>query len=376
MLRMACTAAVLAGLLIAAPAGAQNVVRKGDNLVEVTVDGQGMDRKEAISDALRNAVERGAGTVIHSESKTKDFVLARDTVLARSTGFVQSHEVLAARELVDGTWQAKVRAVVSVKGVEDAWGAVTTLLEQMGRPKVMVFINERIDGNRVDNSTVQTRIENLLLESGFKLVVKDQLKAIDQKDLAAAVAEDSPARIQAIAKRFGAQLFISGTANATSGGQRTIGGVNFSAYEAEANVRCYRSDTAQLLSSVPGEPVRGVDRVWRSAAKKALDGEAQLIAPRIRNDVLRFWQDAMSGRGEIQLHVEGVTFRQYADLKKALEALDEVSDVTTKYHNKVAECSLQSKVNAETLALKLLDAVESLEITDVSQNVIKAKFVE
>lgn len=362
-------------LLLAGLARAQDAAG-GSNLKEVTVTGAGVNEKEALQDAMRKAVETGAGTFIYSHSETKDFALVKDTVLSRSAGFIQSHKVLSAKEVGDGTWEVKITAVVSIQGIEDAWGVVTTLLKQMGRPKIMVFINEKIDTTPVESSTVQTRIENLLLKSGFLLVDKEQIKAIDAKDLAAAAAEDSPARLQAIAKRFGAQLFISGTANATAGEQKNIGGIPVSTYQAEANIKCYRSDTAQLLSSIPGESTRGADRVWRSAATKSLDLQAQQIAPRVQFDILRFWQDALAGRGEVKLIVEGVTFKQYVELKKALGEVKQVKDVAATYANQVAECSLQSDVNAETLAEKLLEAVSKLDITDVTQNVIKAKYKE
>jgi len=378
MLRALFKASVVAACFaLAGSAFGQGAVRKlGPNLVEVKVTGAGMDKDEAVRDAMRKAVERGAGQFIYSRSKTKDFVLVKDTVLARAAGFIQSHEIIKAAAMEDGTWEVTIKAVVSIKGIEDTWGVVTTMLREVGRPKIMVFITEKIRGNRVADSTVQTRIENVLLESGFLLVNKEQLKAIDKKDLQAAAAEDSPARLQAVAKRFGAQLFITGAANAAAGAIRKVAGITLHTYEAEANVRCYRSDTAQLLSSIPGAPTRGADRVWRSAAKKALDFQGRQIAPRVREDILRFWQDALSGRGEVQLHVEGVTFRQYTAMKKTLGTVKQIKGVTGKYHNKVAEYSLQSEVNAETLAEKLLESIGSLEITDVSQNVIKARCAE
>lgn len=363
--------AVLAGIVTVA--AAQDVAAPSGNLARVTVVGNGMTKDEALRDAKRKAVEQGAGAFIYSQSKTKDFVLVRDTVLVRAAGFLQSYELITAKEQEDGTWQAKIAAVVSIKGIQDAWGVVKNMLKDIGRPKIMVFLREKIRTEVVEDSTVQTRIENLLLKSGFLLVDKAQLKAIDKKDMVSAVAEDNPARLQAVAKRFGAQLFISGSANAASGGRKNISGVWFDTYEAEANVKCYRSDTAQLLSSIPGRPTRGVDRVWRSAAKKALDAQGQQIAPKVQNDILQFWQDALSGRGEVQLHVEGVSFKQYVALKKALEAVKQVKDVTAKYHNKIAECSLESDLNAEKLAEKLVEVIRNLEITDVSQNVIKAK---
>ena len=91
-------------------------------------------------------------------------------------------------------------------------------------------------------------------------------------------------------------------------------------------------------------------------------------------DILTFWQEALAGRGEVQLQVEDISFTQYMALKKKLKEIKELKDITAKYANKVAECSLQSDVNAETLAEKIAEAISEMEITDVSQNVIKAKF--
>ena len=366
---------VAACLRPAIPSRGAGQVRKIDeNLVEITVAGGGVTKDDALRDAMRKAVEQGAGTFISSRSEVKDFALIRDTILTRAAGFIQSRKVLSERELPDTTWEVKIQAIVSVRGVEDMWGTVTTLLKQVGRPKIMVFVKEDIDGRTQDDSVVQTRIENVLLKSGFPLVDRAQIKAIDRKDLAAAVAEDKPEKLQAIAKRFGAQIYITGKANCTAAPQTTVAGVRLFPYQADATIRCFRSDTAQLMSSIPGRPTRGVDRAWRSGAAKALDAQARQIAPKVTRDILRFWQDALAGRGEVQLQVEDLSFRQYADLKKKLAAMKEVKDVTTKYSNKVAQCSLQCEVNAETLAEKLLEAVPELEITDVSQNVIKATF--
>jgi len=353
------------------------------NLVQVTVTGQGLDEQEAMHDAKRKAVEQGAGATIHSHSETKDFVLVKDTILARAAGFVQSVKVLSQGE-DEEIFSVKIEAVVSVKGIVDAWGATTMLLKEMGRPKVMVFVTEKMDNldkrrtEIVDDSTVQTRIENMLLKSGFLLVNKKQIKANDQAAIQAAILENKPQVVQNIAKQFGAQLFISGTANATSGVVKSIGGVRFYTYEAEANVKCYRSDTAQLISSIPGESTRGVQRVWRSAAKQALDSQAKVIAPRVQSNILTFWQDALSGRGEVILEVSGFAkASEYFKLKRELKKIKGVKAVNGKYANKMAKMSIESDTNAETLAERISEALEKLiEITDISQNVIKADCVK
>ena len=348
------------------------VVKKGDNLVEVTVTGQGMTREEAMRDAQRKAVEQGAGTFIYSHSQTKDFELVKDTILARSAGFVQSAEEVSAKQNADGVWEVKVKAVVSVKGIEDTWGVVTNLLQQIGRPKIMVALTEKIDAKAQEDSTVQTRIENLLLKSGFLLVNKDQLKEIDKKDIAAAAAEDNPAKIQAVAKRFGAQLFITGSSNAVSSGAREVYGVQLFNYGANGDIKCYRSDTAQLLASQNGT-AESSDRNPGNSAKKSLSELGNSLGPKVQFDILRFWQDAVAGRGEVQLQVENIEFAESVKLKNALKEIKGVNDVTRKYSNKIAEYSVQCDVNAEQLAEKIAETFKNIEITDVTQNVIKAK---
>ena len=257
---LSCVLAVLlAGAMTARIAAAEKeeIVSKEGNLVTIRVTGAGADKESAELDAKRKAVEKAAGSIIYSRSEVKDFTLIRDTILARSTGFIQSSKVLSSNEMEDGTFEVRVEAVVSIKGVDDMWGAVQEMLKAHGRPKIMVFVNEKIDKDSVEMSTVQTKVEGLLLDSGFSLVDKDQMKEIDKKDLAAALAEDKPDKAQAIAKRFGAQIFIKGSANADRGNDSRINGVDFATYEGEANIRVFRSDDGKLMATVAGESTRG-----------------------------------------------------------------------------------------------------------------------
>lgn len=370
-------AAVLVSACWTTRAGAQ--VRKiDDNLVEVTVTGGGVTEDEAKSDAKRKAVEKGAGTFIYSQSKTRDFALVKDTILTRSAGFIQKFEVLAKKETDDGAWEIRARAVVSVKGIVDTWGVVTNLLQEMGRPKIMVAINEQIDKQLQEDSSLQTTIENMLLKSGFRLVYKKQLKAIEVKDVQAAIAEDKPDKVQAIAKRHEAQLFITGSANSTSGGTWTYGGVRFFRYGADANVRCYRSDTAELLASRRGTAQQSDRATARNAASRALAVLGASVGPKVRTDILRFWQDALEGRGEVQLVVDRVLkAASYIKLKIALKKLKGIKAVDGQYANNVARLSIQSDVNANKLAEVLVEQMEDvIKITGISQNVIKATYIK
>lgn len=372
---------VLAMVLATAVYG-QSLTAKESQTKEVTVTGQGMSKEEAERDALRKAVERGAGTWIYSQSRTKDFVLIKDSIFARAAGFIVSKDIITPpRRNDDGTWQITIRCKVSIREIKAVWGTVKILLKDRGHPKIMVFVIEKIfhpDGmvEIVEDPTVETRIQNLLLKHGFLLVDRKQIGEINEKDLTAAMSEGNTAKVQEIARRFGAHLFVTGSANATYGGVTNSYRIPLHAYESEANVKCYRSDTAQLLSSIPGEPTRGTGRVWRSAAKRSLDFQAKQIAPKTEEDVLRFWVDVLTGQGggEVQLHVEGVDFDQFAELKENLKQIKDVKGVSGEIHSNVARLSIQTNMRAEELAEKIRQTIEYLDVMETSPNVIKSQY--
>ncbi len=357
--------------LPAAPAVAQDTP-KAEDVVTVVVTGSGTDKEEAVRDAKRKACEKGAGTFIYSQSKVKDFVLIKDTILTRSNGFVQKFTILNTDQ-EDGIVTVKASVVVSVKGIANAWGVVKNLLSEMGRPKVMVYVTEKIDKEKQDSSRVQTQVEKLLLKNGFLLVDKKQIKAIDEKAMEAALLENKPQKVQAIARRYGAQLFLTGAANARLGQTKTVYGVKLHLYGATTELRCFRTDTAQMLSSQSASG-SGSDRMPLNSAKKALSQTGEKIAPAIQYDILKFWQDVLEGKGEVQLEISGGNFMVFRKAKKALPDVKGVKEVSGKFHAKTAMFSIEADCKAEVLAERIMDAMDWLEITDVSQNVIKATY--
>jgi hypothetical protein len=350
------------------------VVPKGDNLVEVTVVGQGMTKDDAERDAKRKAIERGAGSIIDSRSEVKDFVLIKDTVIARSTGFVQGYEVISAKQQEDDVWVVKIKCTVSVKGIEDMWGTVQNLLKERGRPKIMVFVNEKIGEKVAEDSTVGTKIEDLLLKSGFLLVDKKQMKDIDRKDMESAAADDKPEKMQAIAKKFGAQIFITGSCDAAAGERSSVQGIMLHRYGARGNIRVFNSDDAGMLAS-KNDNAYSVDRMPNVAADKSLVALGDKIAPQVQNEILRVWLDAMTGGGSVKLEIDNITLKQANAIAETLKGIKEIKDVPDpEFHNKVAEFNIQCTTTAKDLAKKISNAVDKLEITDVSQNVIKATY--
>lgn len=339
----------------------------------VIVTGMGLSEEEAIQNGKKKAAEE-VFVKVYSESQTKDFELVKNTVLTRSAGFIQSYEVLGRTITADDAVEVKMKVVVLQDPLDDLWGVVTNLMKDMGRPRIMVFLREKVDGQWQDSSTVETRVVRALKEAGFALVEQSQIQAIEKKELEAAVAEDNPSKVQYLAQKFGAPIFITGVATA-EGGRKTIYGMEKWYYEGDANIKIYRSDTGEIMQALPGKSTPGVQRTARAAAKQALDSQGQYAARILTQDVLRFWMDVLGGRGEVQLKVGGLDFGQASELEEELKKIEGVSDVTSDFGSDNATYSIECDTTAKNLAKKIYACLkDKLKIKNVSQNVIQAEY--
>lgn len=89
--------------------------------VTVTVEGfaacpdaaqKASGRQAALADALRRAVEKGAGVLVTSDTHTKNYLLASDAVRTSSDGFVREYKILD-EGLDSGTYRVKIEARVA-----------------------------------------------------------------------------------------------------------------------------------------------------------------------------------------------------------------------------------------------------------------------
>jgi len=137
-----------------APAG-QPVEPPPSEARRVKVTAEGYNRDDALKQALRKALEEGAGVQIAGHSQVENFALIRDTIYSRAAGLVSDYKVLRESEGPGGSVVMTIEATVRPSTVAEAWGEVQNVLDQIGRPKIMVWVDEKIDGR--PQATPRTR---------------------------------------------------------------------------------------------------------------------------------------------------------------------------------------------------------------------------
>jgi len=295
---------------------------------------------------------------------------------------VKDFKVLEEKELDGGGFKIRIRAKVSKSVLAATWAELQNVLRQVGRPKVLVWINERIDDKLQDESLLETQIEERLLKSGFDLVARKGVEVAKRKELADATSTKDVAKLQALAKDFEAHLFIAGTANANHAEVTSVYGVSMVAYNCDAEVKAYYTDTGKLLASkgLPNQRglARGRNQYSPQAGRQALENLSPALVDSIYERVLEEWATALGAGGELMLEVDGLKFAQANRLRKALEEMEKINHVNMDYTKGTAKFRINTKLTAQDLAERLSDGeiAKLIEVTDLKLNRIQAKAAE
>ena len=161
------------------------VFAQDDNIVGQG-DGQGTNHDEALMAAKRDAIEKGIGTILLSQTEIENFQLKRDQVITKTIGAVKSYEVLSEIKQSDGVIEIKIKALISKVAMRNDLASFQILLESMDKPKVMIVIKESHMGNdQAVNQVSESVIIRFLKDPyGFEMVdpnVTSQLKASQAK---------------------------------------------------------------------------------------------------------------------------------------------------------------------------------------------------
>lgn len=372
--------AVLLILVIGAFAQSKEIKAKGYGTIHG--DNKAAARDKAIEDAQRKAVEQAMGTMISSESVTKNFQLISDRILSLSSGYIEKYRVISEKE-IDGEVEVEIAAIVGMSKLNDSVQAIKNLIRRMDRPKIMVLIaeqsireegqqlSEKRGGNAVLSSTSLGVAENVLIEffraKGFDFVDRQALAGqIEIADPLTLVNDKE--RIKKIANLTDAQVVIFGQAQARTTGE--VQGI----YSGQANIslRALKTDTGEIIAATNAHAaVPFVDP--STANTKALSEAAKKISQKLMDQILSQWQSESSGLRSICLVIKGV---KYADVKKLRSWLTKyvrgVKSVHQRYvKDGMAELDLDIQGSAQDLADELSEKKfqkKTIEVLDLLPN--------
>ena len=338
----------------------QVVTSKGEGWFEGNDPLIGKDR--AVRDALAKAVEQAVGTMVLAETRVQNFQLLSDEIYTKTDGFVQNYKIINEKA-EKNVYEVTIQATVSTGSIKDKLDALGLLINQVGKPRVMILIAEQNigkqhyyywwghhRGEQADLTIAENTIMDRFREKGFELVDHNA----QSKDIKVApayrVAELNDRAAITLGKQADAEVVIVGKALAKSIG--LVAGTAMKSVQANISLRAIQTDNGSVLSSGAehaaavhiDEVTGGVEALKRASAK---------MAEKMMDDIIKNFQKRVGATTLVQIIINGLSghedLRKFKDMLKGqvrgVEGIHERS-----FSGNVAKMDVDVKGSARSLS--------------------------
>jgi hypothetical protein len=342
--------------------------------------GLGATPDEALLAAKRDAVERGIGTILLSQTEIQNFMVKKDQIITKTVGAVKSFEKVSETKTADGLYEVRIKAALSKNAMREDLAAFHILLESMDKPRTMVVISENNVGSEEPaNQTAEAAILKFLKDPyQFELVDPKTVSAIrSSRQKMAALAGDNAAAA-AIGAQSGAEVLITGTAISREAKNlsQNLGGMV--SVQADVTLKALNCATGSIIGTSQAHAAK-VHLNPLTAGNQAI-GQASLKAmEKLLDAIIKEWQNGQNNGATLNITVSGVnSFRLKNDIVLSLQAVSGVVAVRERDWNgqsKAFTVDVQYKGNANGFCTKIdghkmKSGSGSLSVSGVAGNAI------
>jgi hypothetical protein len=390
---MVMTTAILAQQTMPGAAGVQGstqesreVVAKG--LGAILASDEVKAREDAISAALRNAVEQVVGMYVESDVLVENYQTMEDQIYTHTTGYVQSYNVISESKQMDNAIEVTIRAVVKVSDLRNDLQAIGVLISRKGKPRTMVLIDEKNITDHyyhvlTDMNVSETALMNELMNYGFPFVDARQSKVNIAADVVNAAMQGDAQAAASIATRLGAEIILTGSAvsKVASGGPAVVRNAGFKSCQATVNLRAIRADDAVIIAVASAyDRAAHIDEV--TGGSMAIEKATKKAAAELKDKIVEAWQKDVYSSAQVQLQVTNISsFSQLNLFKNSLKYyIRGIQAVNQRnFSAGTALFDIDMKGTAEQLAAEL-DAKEiegmRLQVTGLTANKVTVRILQ
>ena len=291
--------------------------------ISVEAEGYGLSKNDALLKAKRNAVEKGIGTILMSQTEIRNFELQKDIILTKTKGSVKKYDILHEEKQQGEIIYLKIRAVVSLANIKADLVALKILLESMNKPRMMVVIREE-NGNYAENA-----ILDYLSEKEFELVDAAVVAALMHKGdkLIRLAAEGDPLAAARIGASNGAEYVMVGKINKGLMTSTFLSNSGMKSGQANISAKVVNCSNAKIVASksANGAAVHiSADVAMATAAENAAK---KLMDRHLFEKIVSSFQDMINNGITLNVTIKNVT--SFKMLKAVRGVLDELSDTVS-----------------------------------------------
>ncbi|MBN1575271.1 MAG: hypothetical protein JW913_01870 [Chitinispirillaceae bacterium] len=291
--------------------------------------GIGVNRGEALMAAKRDAIEKGIGMVLLSQSEIENFQLKRDIIVTKTVGTVSKYDIISEVRNSDATITIKINAQLSKTAMRQDLAAFNILIESMDKPRVMVIIDENnIGTSEPTNQAAESAILKFLKDPyDFDLIDRNVAFSIRSSKQKMAELNGDPNAAAAIGLQSGAEVLITGTAvsRVAEGISQNLGGMI--SVQADVTLKAINCTNGRIIGSA-SEHAAKVYISPQTAGNQSIAKAAEKSIGKLLDAIIKEWQNQLNNGLSMSVTVNQVkTFRQKNEVINTLNDMPGVSAV-------------------------------------------------
>lgn len=329
------TLAIATLSLVAFAQGATIVTTEGVGQASADPKDPTRGYEEAKTRAVRDAVERAAGTRLEADTLVVNNQLVRDQVTMNTSGYVKN--VTIVEKKVEGLLATvKVKVDVITENLDKDIAAARDLVKKIGRPSLVIVIQEQTltaDGKAVANSeTLASALTETFRADGWN--IKDE-KALNKSLSLEGAVTLGPTELKKIADLTKVSYILYGKASIRNEAKgEMFKNADFYPISGEYDLALAATDSESQIAKVAGalrmSPKTKETAVSyeRTAFQVIQEKKSEIIAP-VRKAILEAFRDQQTNGKEFRVTMKGLdSFTSAKDFKKAIETLQGIKEAT------------------------------------------------
>ena len=338
-------------------------------------------RKEALHEAFRTAIEQAVGVQVESETIVENAITLKDKIYAHAQGFVENWEIMSERT-EDGWLVLEVKAWVKAGRLNKALFLngidVEKVYDWVGNPRIIVIVEEYIDGQPAQMRIAQTELEEMLQSKNLTVLGSDQLEKIKKRDSKLSIEGPEDAKI--LGNRLGAEIVIIGKSLANFSREITISTFTQYFYSAYLQINAYNTSTGEILLASHYKNDKSADLSALGKYDAAVNAIKNCIAYAKTDVIYKIvgnWYDSFYKPTNYQIFVENVDYNNLQELKQQLYSFNNCRDLVIRsFEGSIAEINLKYEGVKSQLINDLSGLKIPLTVVRENQNRIFVRFVE
>ncbi len=332
---------------------------QGNQGEDIVVEGlgRGANEAEALMAAKRDAVEKGIGTVLLSQTEVENFMMKRDMIITKTMGAVKKYDVISKTKAADGVHEIRIKAVLSRSTMHSDLAAFHILLESMDKPKVMVIIKENNIGNDepTNRAAENAIIKFLKTPYDFDIVDPSIVASIRSSQEKMAKLAGDAAGVASIGTMYGAEVVITGTAisRVAENISYNLGGMK--SVQADVTLRAVNCTTGRIIATGDAHSAK-VHISPNTAGTMAISAASKKATSNLLDAIIEDWNKQINNGIPLIVSIKCVnTFRDKNAVVQTLKSIPGVVTVHERGWNdesKILQTDVQYKGNANGFCTK------------------------